>query len=47
MSSDSDAVCVAIALTLCLKRKKRIAVGPNNGAEEDNTQNLTKVLRLE
>ena len=31
--SDTDAACVAIALAVCLERKKRIAAGPLNGTE--------------
>jgi hypothetical protein len=37
--SDTDAACIAIALALCLKDKKKFSPGPKNGTNEETIRN--------
>jgi hypothetical protein len=49
MLNDTDAGCVVIAVSVCLRKEKRkFAAGPKDGTNEDhNTHtNLMKDLRL-
>ena len=43
MLNDTDSACVAIALVLCLKRKRKFAADPRNGTNEDRNTH-TQIL---
>ena len=46
MLSDTDAACVAIALAVCLERKKRIPARPENGTKLNRPDPCNRRLTL-